>query len=194
MDASAFIRPFATESLSLATEHYMAGRYSACLDACAELSAEGSPDREAALILTARTSIRQQRHRDVIRLLTAELPEFSPLGKLQAEMLLAAAHASVNDFDAANLYVESMREGATGDVPDALRSEMLNAEALVAWIAGDLDAAEAALARDASDSSPHARARNEITSGWIAAKRARYDEQARKFMRGIETLQTSAPL
>jgi len=194
MNIAQLARIPATESLAPAVSDYLAGRYSSCLDATGELTVDGNPERDEALLLRARTYLRLQRPKDAIKSLIAELPNFARADlKLEAEALLGFAHASIHDFMTAELHVESLHAAEAATLSDEVRSELLHAEALIAWMRGDLVAAEAALARSAFDQSSKARGRNAITQSWIAAKRGAYDEQARLLLRGIELLGNATP-
>jgi len=195
MNMTRILRISATESLAPALSDYLAGRYHACLDLCADLCVESSPSRDEALLLSARASLRLHRPKDAIKLLTAELPNFARREKkLEAEGLLGVAHATANDFATAELYAESLGGPELEAFPTPLRSELLHHQALIAWMRGDLPAADESLALSAIDQSAKARGRNAITEGWIAAKRGNYAEQARLLLRGVELLQSSSPV
>jgi len=181
-----------TPRLASAYGDYLDARYSACIDVCRELAAAGTPDRSEALVLQARAFIRLNRPADAVAVLVAELPEFAdPAVRLDAEMRLAFAHATMNDFANANLYVAQLDSSEVELAPIPLRSEIANNAALVAWMHGDLDAADAASARARVDVSPFARGRNLITESWIAAKRGDYRTHAQLMLEGAETLQTA---
>jgi DNA-binding CsgD family transcriptional regulator len=195
MNIAQLARIPATESLTPAVSDYLAGRYSACLESCEALTVDGHPERAEALLLTARVYLRLQRPKDAVKLLAVELPDFAERQlKLEAEALLGLAHAMLGDFSTADLYVESLHAPEVEAFPDSLRSELLHAEALIAWMRGDLVEAETALERSAFDRSPKAVGRNAIAQSWIAAKRGSYDEQARLLLRGVELLQSAAPV
>jgi DNA-binding CsgD family transcriptional regulator len=195
MNLAQLARIPATESLTPAVSDYLAGRYSACLDACGAIAVEGNPERDEALLLSARTLLRQQRPKDAIRLLTVELQTFGKREtKLEAEALLGLAHATIHDFKSAEVYAESLQAPGSDGLPDSLRSELLHAEALIAWMRGDLVEAEAALARSSFDRSPKALGRNAVAESWIAAKRGAYEQQVRLLLQGIELLRGDAPL
>jgi DNA-binding CsgD family transcriptional regulator len=195
MSITQLARVLETESPGLAVSDYFAGRYSACLDRCAQLLGDGDPHRDEALLLSARAWLRLRRPKDAIKLLAAELPAFSqPETKLQAEALLGVAHASVHDFTTAQLYSDGLSGPDTEALSVTLRSELLQSQALIAWMRGDLSAAEESLALSGIDQSTRARGRNAITEGWIAAKRGAYGEQARLMLRGIELLRGESPI
>ena len=184
----------ATDSLTPAVSDYSAGRYRACLDGCAELSVEGHPDREAALLLSARAWLRLQRPKNVVKLLTAELPAFTGEQKLEAEAVLGIAHAALHDFANAELYAETLRSVEPGTVSDAVRADLMNSAALIAWMRGDLVGAEDALSVGGVDQSAQARGKQALTASWIAARRGSYEEQARLLLRGIELLRSVSPV
>jgi DNA-binding CsgD family transcriptional regulator/tetratricopeptide (TPR) repeat protein len=184
----------ATESLAPALADYLAGNYRRCLESAQDLLSEGAPQRAEALLLSARALLRLRRPKEAIKLLTAELPTFDlPDVKLEAESVLGTAHATVGDFATAGLHVESMRE-ASAELPPALRAELLHAEAIIAWMRGDMTAATAALDASAFDQSPNSRGRAAITRSWIAARQARYEEQASLLLHGVELLRSASPL
>jgi DNA-binding CsgD family transcriptional regulator len=185
----------ATESLGPALQDYFSGRYSACLEQCELRSHEDHPERPAALNLMARTYLRMQQPLQAVTALVADVAEFPTLElRLEAEMLLAFAHGMMHDFAGAEVYLASLREAEAATVTPVLRSEFAHTEALVAWMRGDLDTAEAALAVEPFDPSPTARGRDAITASWIAARRGRYEEHARLLLQGTELLQAANPV
>jgi DNA-binding CsgD family transcriptional regulator/tetratricopeptide (TPR) repeat protein len=185
----------ATESLAPALQDYFSGHYAACLEQCRLHADEGHPERPAALNLMARTYLRLQQPAQAVSTLVAEVAEFAEAeSRLEADMLLAFAHGMMHDFASAGAYLESLHGPEADAAPAALRAEFAHTEALVAWMRGDMEAAEAVLAREAFDLSPTSRGRDAITVSWIAARRGQYEEHARLLMQGTELLQAANPV
>ena len=151
---------------------------------------EAGPQREAALILIARNLMALGRHRPIIKALVAEISEFQDgHARLEAEALLARAYAALNDFADSEAIILGFSSPEALAAPAATRAELCYAEAIVAWMKGDLAKAEAALARG-EDASPYVRGRRIILESWIASKRERYDEHARLMLEGAQVIQS----
>jgi len=130
------------------------------------------------------------RHQDIIATLTTELPAFEYLYvKLEGEALLARAHAAQNDFASAEAILSQFGSEEALAAPAATRAELRYAEALVAWMKGDLAKAEAGLARG-EDVSPFVRGRSVILESWIASKRERYQDHTRLMLEGAQIIQS----
>jgi DNA-binding CsgD family transcriptional regulator/tetratricopeptide (TPR) repeat protein len=129
---------------------------------------------------------------EAVALLAADVAEFSdPLLRIEAEVRLALAHATMNDFANAEAYVASLRSPQANAAPLEWRADMASTEAVIAWMRGDLVAADEALARARVDSSALARGRNLITEAWVEARRGNYANHARLLLEGTERLQTA---
>ena len=183
-------QPSLTPDLSLARQQYYAGRYNVCLDHARQLFEAGGPDREQALVLWSRCLLRLRRPAEAVAALVAELAGFdSPLARLEGEAILARAHASLNDFAMADAVIAQFDTPEAQEAPSSTQAELLYAEALVAWMKGDLEKSEAALRRT-ENTSPYIQGRRVMMESWIASKRERYDDHARLMLDGAEIMRT----
>ena len=191
-NSSTAIQTAPLPALASAYADFMAGRASASLEACEQLVAADSPDRDRALVLQARALIRLNRAADAVALLAAGVAEITdPLVRIEAEVRLAVAYATLNDFASAEAYLASLKSPEAIDAPLEWRSEMANTEALIAWMRGDLTAADEALTRARLDKSSLARGRNHIMEAWVEARRGNFANHARQLLEGADQLQTA---
>jgi len=186
----ALAQPAQALELSVARQQYYAGHYDLCLSSCKGLIELGSPDREQAFVLLGRTLLRRGLAAEAAATLVAEVPSFeSAVARLEAEAVLARAHATLNDFATADAIIDQLNAPEAQAAPASVRAELLYVQALVAWMKGDLTGAEAALNRT-EDTSPLIRGQRVMMQSWIASKRERYDEHARLMLEGVEVMQT----
>jgi DNA-binding CsgD family transcriptional regulator/tetratricopeptide (TPR) repeat protein len=144
------------------------------------------------LVLEARALIRLNRPADAVAVLVADMAEFTdPLLRIEAEVRLALAYATMNDFASAGSYLASLQTPQAEAASLEWRAEMASTEALIAWMRGDLAAADEALTRARLDPSQLARGRNLITEAWLEARRGNYANHARLLVEGAERLQTA---
>jgi DNA-binding CsgD family transcriptional regulator/tetratricopeptide (TPR) repeat protein len=178
-------------SLVEAWRQFSAGQFTVSLAASRELASSEGPQREQALTLSARSLMALGRHQDIVAMLTVELPTFRGLhARLETEALLARAHAALNDFGSADAIISQFNSEEALAAPPTTRAELRYAEALIAWMKGDLPKAEAALAHS-DDVSTYVRGRRVILESWIASKRERFDDHARLMLEGAQIIQSS---
>jgi DNA-binding CsgD family transcriptional regulator len=149
--------------LQRAHELWRAGDYTACLT---ELAGESDV---LALVLRGRALLRLGRPRDAIALLhDVETPS--------ARVVLAQAFARSRDQGSAREIAGMLREARLED--PQVRAEIARCCAVIAWMGGDTDRAEADLEDALVDAAPVARAAYYQLRSWIAARRENYAEQA----------------
>lgn len=175
--------------LSTAWQDFYAARYLACIEACDQL-AEAGANRDQAIALRTRALVRVGKAPEAISAAVTHIAEFKdPSSRLETEAQLAIAYATLNDFASAEASVMAYVDAGAPVSPQAL-DDLIYAQALIAWMKGDLAKAEAALSRTASDS-PLVRGRRLMLESWIAQRRENYEEHVRLMLEGAEIVQSA---